>query len=121
MADSNLVQLIQRIAVRAVEAGKPCDYIVGTVVSVSPLQIKVSQAVTLDEEFLHLSRNVTNFEIEFTVDAIGMVHAASAASDAARADRQKITMRNALKVGEKVLMIRKSGGQDYVVVDRVVT
>ena len=34
---------------------------------------------------------------------------------------QKIKMNNALKKGDKVLMIRKWGGQDFIIVDKVVS
>ena len=60
VADSNLVQLIKRIAVEAVQASKPCDYTIGTVTSTSPLKIKVSQTLELEEDFLHLARSVTD-------------------------------------------------------------
>ncbi len=122
MASSNLIQLIQQIAVNAVKAMKPCDYIVGTVVSEKPLKIKVSQALTLEEEFLHLTRNVTDFETEFTLEQIGIYHVVHIDPPTDTwADKQKVTIHNALKTGEKVLMIQKSGGQDFIVIDRVVT
>ncbi len=122
MVNSNLVQLIQQIAVKAVETKKPCDYIVGTVVSEKPLKIKVSQALILEEEFLHLTRNVTDFETEFTLDRIGIFHVVHIDPPTDTwADKQKVTIHNALKIGEKVLLVRKSGGQDFIVIDRVVT
>lgn len=104
MADSNLVQLIKRIAVEAVLASKPCDYTIGTVTSASPLKIKVSQTLELEEDFLHLARSVTDYETEITSNHT----------------HKKIVIHSALKKGEKVLMIRKAGGQDYIVIDRVV-
>lgn len=122
MANSNLVQLIQQIAMDAVKTSKPCDYMVGMVVSEKPLKIKVSQALTLEEEFLHLTRNVTDFETEFTLDKIDIYHTVHIDPPTDTwADRQKATVHNALKTGEKVFLIRKSGGQDFIVVDRVVT
>lgn len=101
MTNSNIVQLIKQIAVEAVEAAKPCDYRTGVVTHTNPLEIKISQTLTLDEDFLDLSRNVTNFETKI--------------------NGQITTVENELKVGEKVLMIRKSGGQKYAVIDRVVS
>ena len=101
MANSNLVQLIKQIALEAVEAAKPSDYRIGTVTSINPLKIKVSQSIELEEDFLHLTRNVTDFQITY--------------------NEQKITVHNALKKGEKVLMLRKAGGQEYTVIDRVVS
>lgn len=51
-----------------------------------------------------MSRNVTDYEVEIKIgDVI-----------------QSRTVLNSLKVGEKVLMLRKSGGQEYIIIDRVV-
>ena len=106
VSDSNIIQLIKRAAVEAVEAAKPCDYRIGTVISASPLKIKVSQTMEIEESFLHLSRNVTDFQTEITIDT---------------GTKQTCTVHNALKKGDKVLMLRKAGGQRYAVIDRVVS
>jgi len=84
---SNLVQLIKRIALEAVEAAKPCDYRIGTVVSTDPLKIKVSQNVELEDEFLHFVQGVPQ---------------------------------DTLLTGDRVFMIRKAGGQEYTIIDKVV-
>lgn len=60
MANSNLVQLIKQIAVEAVNAAKPCDYRTGTVVSVNPLKIKMSNTITLDNDFLDITETAYN-------------------------------------------------------------
>ena len=103
MSDS-LVQLIKKIAMDAVRSAKMSDYKIGTVSGVSPLIIKMSNTLEIDEDFLYLSRNVTDYEVEIKIgDVI-----------------QSRTVLNSLKVGEKVLMLRKSGGQEYIIIDRVV-
>ena len=104
MASANLVQLIKRIAVDAVNAGKPCNYRTGIVIQENPLHIKVSNSLVLEEEFLHLARNVTDYEMEIKLD--GTV--------------KRCQVKNGLKKGERVLMIRKAGGQEFAVIDRVV-
>ncbi len=88
MASSNLVQLIKQIAVEAVNASKPCDYNIGTVINTNPLCIKMSQSIIVDEDFLHLTQAVT---------------------------------KNPLKKGDKVLMLRKQGGNEYTIIDRLVS
>ena len=104
MSDS-LVQLIKKIAMDAVRSAKMSDYKIGTVSGVSLLIIKMSNTLEIDEDFLHLSRNVTDYEVEIKIgDVI-----------------QSRTVLNSLKVGEKVLMLRKSGGQEYIIIDRVVS
>ena len=99
---------IKMAAVQAVEEKKPCNYVIGTVVTAKPLKIKLSDSdgLELTEEFLHLARNVTDFETTVITDEL---------------IKKKIKVHNALKKGDKVLMIRKAGGQDYIVIDRVVS
>ena len=105
MASANLVQLIKQIAVDAVNAGKPCDYRTGIVTQENPLHIKISKSLVLEEDFLHLARNVTDYEVEIILD--GTV--------------KKCKIKNGLRKGEKVLMMRKAGGQEFAVIDRVVS
>ena len=121
MSDSNIIQLIKRAAVEAVEAKKPCTYTIGTVTSVSPLKIKVSQTLELEEDFLDLSRNVTDFKTKITMDAQEVYHTEHIYPSTTWIDAQEITVHNALKKGDKVLMLRKAGGQKYAVIDRVVS
>lgn len=87
MPSSNLVQLVKRIALEAVEAAKPCDYRIGTVISTEPVKVRVSQKVELEEEFLHF--------VESTPPEL-------------------------LLTGDRVFMIRKAGGQEYTIIDKVV-
>ncbi len=88
MANSNLVQLIKRIAVEAIEAAKPCDYRVGIVSNATPLVIKVSSSITIDEDFLVLTQTASQIQLE---------------------------------KGDKVFILRKSGGNEYIVIDKVVS
>lgn len=50
MSDS-LVQLIKKIAMDAVRSAKMSDYKIGTVSGVSPLIIKMSNTLEIDEDF----------------------------------------------------------------------
>lgn len=121
MADSNLLQVIKRIVKETTDAQKPCDYLVGTVISETPLKIKVSNSITVDSDFLDLSRNVTDFEtsisiydeFDWTIENAGRIHNITVAE-------KKVKVRNGLKAGEKVLMIQKAKGKRYAVIDRVV-
>lgn len=105
MADSDLLQVIRRIAAQTVAAGKPCDYVTGTVKKEKPLAIEISKTLTIYEEFIDLSRNVTDYETEMTIQG----------------SRQNIIIHNSLKKGERVIMIQKPKGQRYLLLDRVVS
>lgn len=104
MPKAHWLDYVKEAAVKAVKSEKPCDYIVGTVASIKPLKIKLSDGdgVEIGAAFIHLARNVTDFELTL-------------------ADGASLGVRNALEKGERVLLVRKWGGQDYVVVDRVVS
>lgn len=101
----SLVELIQRIATRAVEESQPAAVVFGTVVSAAPLKINVEQKLTLESIHLVLTNNVKDFDVEMTVDG----------------SRWKYTVHNNLKNGEKVILLRQQGGQKYIVLDKVVT
>lgn len=120
MTDSSIVQAIKRAAIEAVRASRPCDYYVGTVVGVNPLEIKISQSMAISEDFLILTRNVTDYKVKVTMEAKDVYHTAHTDPSVTWIDKQEITIHNALKQGEKVLMLRKSGGQEYAVIDRMV-
>ena len=132
MANSSLIQLIKQMAVEAVRASKPCDYIVGSVTETDPLKIKVSNTLILEEEFLELTRNVTDYETEVSItkeydwktqDKSGGSGYSSfeTHSHDIVTKKKKIKIHNALKADDKVLMLRKSGGQEFIVIDRMVT
>lgn len=109
MPNTSMVQLIKKAALDAFQASRPCDYRTGTVISTNPLQVKLSQTMILDRDFLDIARNVTDYVTEIETD-YGTPEAAV----------RYCQVRNGLKNGEKVLLVRKQGGQKYAVIDRMV-
>ncbi len=65
-----LMKTIKQAAVEAVDAQKPAEVCFGKVTSVSPLKIVVEQKMILGEAQLILSRNVTDFKTEVTINII---------------------------------------------------
>ncbi|NGP58145.1 DUF2577 domain-containing protein [Paenibacillus thiaminolyticus] len=96
----NLIEIIKSAAEDAVQAGNPVNILHGTVTDVAPLVINVDQRFTLTEEFLILTDSVQ--ELFITIAGV------------------KYQIRQGLQPGDKVLMMRVQGGQQYVVLDRVV-
>lgn len=82
----NMIETIKKVAMDAFEASSPVKVVFGTVLSASPLKIKVEQKLTL---------GASNLVITKTADG-------------------------ALASGNKVVMIRMQGGQQYIIVDKVV-
>ena len=100
----NLVMLIKRAALDAVDAHDPMSLKIGEVISASPLKIRINQKIVLSNAQLLL----TNAVREYTAFAT-----------TADSDREKITMHLRLAAGEKVLLLRCDGGQKFIVLDRL--
>ena len=121
----NPVEVVKRAAVEAVEAGKPENILFGTVLSASPLKIQVDQKSIYTSKMLILTRNVTDFEVDMTVNHStedkggGSGAAACEAHKHAYVGKKTFKVHNALKAGEKVLLIRVQQGKKFVVIDRV--
>lgn len=63
----NLVEVIKKVALEAVIASNPTSLVVGMVTSTSPLQITIEQRLMLDEDFLILTKHVTDHYVDVTV------------------------------------------------------
>ncbi len=121
------LETMKKASMDALEASQPADYCFGTVISISPLKIQVEQKLTLSAAQLVLTRNVTDFDIFITVHnwltekrSGGSNSAAYAAHDHQLIGKKGITVHNALVVGDQVVLMKKKGGQQYLVLDRVV-
>ncbi len=104
MADSSWTALTKRAAMEAFYASKPCDYYIGVVSNENPLEIKFSQSLIVDVDFLDVPRNLSDYVTEIIID--GKPHSCG--------------IKNSLKTGEKDLAVRKAGGQGFALIDRVV-
>ena len=124
---SGLIEIMKRAAIDAQEAGQPCDLRTGTVKSVSPLSIQVSSQLILPEGLLIVPRSLTDYEVEVTpVSWVTETKSYSVNDEDAFAShnhsitgRKTMTIHNTLKVGDKVALIRKHGGQFFYVLDRI--
>lgn len=127
MADYNaLVNLFKSIANDAVTASAPVAVCFGTVTSEAPLKILVDQKLELSEMQLVLTRNVTDYTTDETVDHLtenrggGSGYALFEAHNHNYKGRKQFLIHHKLITGDKVLLLREQGGQRYVVIDRVV-
>ncbi|MDR1755250.1 MAG: DUF2577 domain-containing protein [Eubacterium sp.] len=136
MADwSTLIGTIKKASVEAVDAKRPTDVVFGTVKSVSPLEIDIEQKETLRAPQLVLTRNVTDYTVEMTVEhktedetqhkhKIIDTYTFSGESLPTNHSheykgKKEFTIHNALVEGDKVVLIGLPGGQRYVIVDRL--
>lgn len=101
--DNEWIESIKKIVLQAVEAGKPCDILSGTVEKASPMTIRVDQKTVLEERQLLVPHGLTDYTAQMDIPKVGDV---------------SVTVKNALKTGDQVILIQKPGAQEYLVVDR---
>lgn len=134
-----ILELMKTAALDAVKASRPVNVHFGTVKSVDPLTIELDQKILLTKEFLVLSRNVTEHDIDMTVDHITedadepqTEKQAGGGGDAAFAShlhihhhkhpyvgRKTFRVHKGLKLGERIIAIALQGGGKYLIWDRV--
>lgn len=115
---SNLLTSIKKAAKEAVEEAEPAGIIFGTVVSASPLKVQVEQKLLLTKEFLILTKNVIDYEAELEIEwqtetEQGHKHEIKKI--------KKVKFKNAVKKGDKLILIKQQGGQKYVVLDKIMS
>ncbi len=126
MADANgLVEAMKRAALDAQESMKPVNVYFGEVTAMAPLKIRVEQKMTLGEEQLILTRNVTDYKLDIELKWItetGVLEDKTAMEPLHFHDiagKNTLLVHNALNVGDEVILIRQQEGQKFIVVDRI--
>ncbi|KOP78749.1 phage portal protein [Lysinibacillus sp. FJAT-14745] len=102
---SDILKLIKRIAIDAVNSQKLSNIVYGTVISISPLKVQIDQKLILEEVHLKLTRAVQDYEVEMSVS---------------NGAKQIYKIYNGLVQDDKVTMIRAQGGQQYIIIDKEV-
>lgn len=130
---NELVRAVKQAAVEAVQASGPAGICFGTVTSVAPLKVTVDQKKTLTGAQLILTNNVRDYSVAMTVDheteVISHGHpvqdtytGGGSATEVDHSHPYKGTkmfrVHLGLKMGEKVILLRCDGGQQFVVLDR---
>lgn len=105
---ANLIDIIKKTAVDAVNASKPVDIVVGDVVSTAPLKVRIGQKIILDEDFLIPTAGFRQQTLEGDAEIDG------------RVTPLKLTVENTVDIGDQLLLIRAFSGTDYIILDRLV-
>lgn len=126
MIAEDLRNTIQNIAKGVIVSGNLCNYMIGVVESISPLKIKLEQQEeALTEEFLILTDAVRDYHVDISVNHTtentggGSGYAEFASHKHKYVGKKKITVHNALAVGESVLLVQQQGGQEFIVLSRI--
>lgn len=144
---TGLIEVIKIAAMDAIENNKPCDLRFGTVSSISPLKVKVSNDFIIPEQLLIVPQHLTDHSILTNVGggsgggdgSVTMVvegetlfiTTSNVETDTTEyvetdtteyvevVDERTLTMYNGLEVGDNVVLLRNQGGSSYLILDRV--
>ena len=123
--NNRLLEALKQNAIDAYRETNPASVIYGTVVSVEPLAVQISTKLTVPEEFLLLTRNVKKHKIKVDVEyeGIGKIKIENVQQTGLRelaAEEIEVTVHNELEAGDRVILLQVQGGQEYVVLDKIV-
>lgn len=108
----DIVGIVKRAAIEAVEASKPVNLLFGTVASVAPLTIQVDQKTILTAAMLVLCVSVVDHWEDVTVSLADE-------NNVKVTGRKKVKIHGGLIPGETVLLARMQGGKKFAVIDRI--
>lgn len=127
MSNAMLFQALQEAVKQTVDAGRPTDWLIGVVETVSPLSVRIDQKDIILEDFLALTDAVRDYDVDIGVNHTtenrsgGGGDAEFASHNHDYTGRKKIHIYNNLHVGEAVYLLRQTGGQSYLILSRVFT
>ena len=129
---STLTGLIKKAATDAYNQGQPIGVLFGTVASINPLTIQTNiNTHPLQQHELILTNAVRDYTTKFTFDNpnIKQVFTTWDMDEQNESTQSKIsfkgqteheiTIYNALEVGEGVILLRLTGGQKFLLLDRI--
>lgn len=98
----NIAEAVKKCALDAVEAGVPCDVIFGEVIGEEPVRVRAGE-LTIEDELLTVCEHLYYKEATFSFSVY----------------ERTIVINEGLKTGDSVVLLRKKGGEGYVVVGKV--
>ncbi|WP_085829400.1 DUF2577 domain-containing protein [Clostridium massiliodielmoense] len=136
-----MIDTIKKASMGAVGASNPVNILFGEVLNISTttletskgevkyfnnhidkIEIKVEQKLILDKDFFIIPESLTRYEIllKHKHEYEDTSYNSTITKETQQKLLDRITIREGLKQGDKVLLLRVQGGQQYVILDKVV-
>lgn len=143
---TGIIETIKIAALEAVENSKPCDIRFGTVSSISPLKVKVSNDFIIPESLLVVPEHLTDYSmianvggsdgggssggssVTMTVEGETLIVKTNVAvasepqtttEEVEKVNERTLTFYNGLEIGDTVILLRNQGGSSYLILDRI--
>lgn len=115
---SALHDTIKRMINDVLDFKNVSDWVYGTVTKIEPLEIQLDQKLTLPKSFLEVSPQLSNYKIKVEYEKEPEPEPGNSDEELEIIEKE-ITIKNELKQGDKVILLKKNGGQKYLVLDRI--
>lgn len=108
-----MLELIKQASVNAINASNPLNIEFGTVIDAENITIKIDQRRILPKEFFIVPESLTRYELTIKNNNI-------AEESSVDSQLEKLVIREGLKVGDAVILLRIESGARYLILDKVV-
>lgn len=117
---SALHTTIRKMINETLEYKNISDWEYGTVVKSEPLEIMVNQKITLTKSFLEVLPQLSDYKIkvEYEKDSEPEPQPGNDEEEPEIIEKE-ITIKNSLEIGDKVILLKKSEGQRYLVLAKI--
>jgi len=116
-----LLDTMKKVAEQTGQAGVPTAFLFGTVISTSPLVIRVDNRFNIGEKQIVLMKQFRAGSYQTHKHTVPQ-HSTETASDhshSVQALQTEQEVYSGLAVGDKVVLLRNQGGQEFLVLGRV--
>lgn len=115
-----MIEIIKKVVQQGIDGAALPGLMEGEVISSSPLKIRIKRnsKLVIPRELLVVPENLTNRTIKASISA-SYVSTSSENFSNFNTNSASITINNALKTGDKVMLISFEGGQKYYILDRI--
>jgi len=108
MGGDGLIEVMKQIVMDTLQAEMPTDICFGVVTGISPLKISLERKMEITEEFLTVCQQITDHQNDVMLWREG-----------GEKYGYHACYFQGLRLGEKVVLAKMAGGQQYLVLDRV--
>lgn len=119
----NLSQVIKKMALDAVEANKPMELVLGSIISINPIKISLSQLLIIGESFILNPEGLAGQELTISLDeqTITLKNDEDELKEYTIMPQDlKIKIKSQIKQDDKVFLLRLQGGQKYFILGPLV-
>lgn len=129
---TGIIEIMKTATLGVMDNAKLADITIGVVVSVNPVRVQPTYGtMVLPSNSLIVPKHLTDYETDISFDDPDVkqvyttwdmdekTESSPAKISFKQKQKHKITVYNALKIGDKVALVRAQGGQLFYILDRV--